>query len=358
MARSSEASLIKLRRDAVPAMLAASTPDSWRPSTQKDYKGGLACWLRFRFPGLQQKKPEPSGPWQHWVDDFLRFLETHRGLAPRTRRAYADVLRDYLKWQFGAREPMWQRVEVKDVWEYAYAFQRDRQAGTLNQDLRRLRRFFMFVHMRGACSPQLVAAVPRFCNFGHATRTQVLTDCQRRALLASFNRRTPLGARNYCMAVCMVDLGLRPVEVIQLTLADVDWNRSAITVPATKTGRGRQLPMMAGIASALRDYVQHHRPATDCERVFVRLDLKRIGTAMDSRAVAYAMEAAYRRCKFPGRWVGAYRLRHTFATRLHARGADLKQIADLLGHQHLQTTTIYAKTDPVALRALAFPWPL
>jgi integrase len=160
------------------------------------------------------------------------------------------------------------------------------------------------------------------------------------------------------MALCMVDLGLRPVEVIGLTLTDVDWNRSTITVPATKTNRGRQLPMVDRIASALRGYVQHHRPATDCDRLFVRFDQKRIGTVMDSRCVAYAMEAAYRRCKFPGRWVGAYRLRHTFATRLHARGADLKQIADLLGHQHLQTTTIYAKTDVMALRALAFAWPL
>ncbi len=79
---------------------------------------------------------------------------------------------------------------------------------------------------------------------------------------------------------------------------------------------------------------------------------------MDSRAIRKVISHAYRRCDFPPEWNGSYRLRHTFATRLHARGADLKQIADLMGHRHLQTTTIYTKVDLNGLRALALPWPI
>lgn len=349
-------SLLKLRRGALPAMLTASTPASWSWWAQKDYKSGLASWFRFRSPDAERTKP--TYVWQHWIDDFIQFLETQSGLAPSTRRAYADLLRGYLHWQFGDAAADWQRVGPPDIWSYTHAFQRGRKPGTLNHELCRLRRFFKFLHMRGVCSTELSQAVPRFFNFGQSTHTEPLTDRQRCALLCSFNRRTALGARNYCLALCMVDLGLRPSEVVGLALTDVDWKEQVLTIHPIKTARGRQLPLIDRIVAALRDYVQNHRPATNCERLFVRHDERRVGTVMDFRAVGYAMEAAYRRCKFPGRWLGSYRLRHTFATRLHARGADLKQIADLLGHQHLQTTTIYAKVDTTGLRALALPWPL
>jgi len=79
---------------------------------------------------------------------------------------------------------------------------------------------------------------------------------------------------------------------------------------------------------------------------------------MDCSHQRWALTRAYRRCGFPKGWQGGYRLRHTFASRLHARGADLKQIADLLGHRHLQTTTLYAKVDLIGLRDLALPWPI
>jgi len=52
---------------------------------------------------------------------------------------------------------------------------------------------------------------------------------------------------------------------------------------------------------------------------------------------------------------GAYVFRHTVASRLVTRGAHLKEVADFLGHQSLDTTAIYAKADVEALRALARP---
>jgi site-specific recombinase XerD len=54
---------------------------------------------------------------------------------------------------------------------------------------------------------------------------------------------------------------------------------------------------------------------------------------------------------------GPHRLRHTFATRLHERGASLKEVADILGHQDFNTTAIYARVNMVQLRQVAMPWP-
>ena len=54
---------------------------------------------------------------------------------------------------------------------------------------------------------------------------------------------------------------------------------------------------------------------------------------------------------------GPHQLRHSFATRLHARGASLKEVADVLGHRHFNTTAIYARVNLSQLRKVALPWP-
>jgi site-specific recombinase XerD len=56
-------------------------------------------------------------------------------------------------------------------------------------------------------------------------------------------------------------------------------------------------------------------------------------------------------------WAGTHVLRHTAATRLHRRGASLKEVADILGHRCLDTTAIYTKVDLPALAAVGLPWP-
>jgi integrase/recombinase XerD len=347
--------LTKFRRRDLNKFVLASASAHWPRATLKDYRTGLSRWFRFQEP---LPAVSPPYPWQPTIDAFLQFLEQHRGTATTTQRAYRDILCDYLKWQFGRAKDDWPRIGPEDIWKYARVFQRGRKPSTLNQDLSRIRHFFRFLHLKGRCDGRLVHAVPRFNNYGQSSDPEILTDQQRQSLLDSLDQRTPIGSRDHCLTLCMVDLGLRPIEVANLTLDSIDWHQRVLTVPATKTDRGRQLPLLDRILMALRNYIRHHRPATPDCRLFVHHKATRRGDPMDSRAVREALLSAHRRGKLPGRWKGSYRLRHTFATRLHAREVDLKQIADLLGHRHLQTTTIYAKVNPTGLRALALPWPL
>jgi integrase/recombinase XerD len=357
-------SLVSLRPEELSAFLHDSAARCWGSYTHEHYRVGMHWWFHFRHPirdpGYRLRRPHDliAYPWQSWVDDFIQFLVQHRGLAQRTLIGYRDVVRSFLIWHFGMRRADWQSVVVRDIWRYARCFGRGRKPATLNHDLRYLRRFFVFLEMRGACSPQLAHAVPRFWNFGQASTLDTLNDRQRRTLLACFRRRTAEGLRDFCLATCMVDLGLRPIEVASLTLQSIDWSRHVLSVPPTKTDRGRQLPLVERIATALKTYVDRNRPQTDSTRLFVHHGEHHAGDGMDSRAIRRVISLAYRRCGFPAEWNGSYRLRHTFATRLHARGADLKQIADLLGHRHLQTTTIYTKVDLNGLSALALPWPI
>ena len=347
-------SLQSFQREQLFSFFRRSVVRRWRPHARKHYRAALGWWLKYL--GRYHFK-EPAYPWLPLLGDYLLFLAAHRGFAPRTCAVQRIAIHALLKWLFGTGEPDWTRIRPPDIWRYAQQFRRGRAPGTLNQELTRVRLFLRFVLMRGAVVEPLIHAVPRFANYGQAPRIEPLTDAQRRQLLACFDRSTPVGTRDYCLTLCMVDLGLRPGEVSRLLISDIDWSRHILNVPPTKTDRGRQLPIPVRVAKVLRHYVRQARVATTSERLFIRAGKRHPGSPLKSRDLAWVMTCAYRRCGFPATWHGTYRLRHTFATRLHARGVDLKQIADLLGHRYLQTTAIYAKVDLIGLRALAVPWP-
>ena len=96
---------------------------------------------------------------------------------------------------------------------------------------------------------------------------QVELSQQRNKFLA-FNRKSDEGRRDYAMAVCLIDLGLRAIEVSRLRVADINGGSRVVTVPAAKASAGRQLPLPRPVGMVLRDYL-HHRPHTEVEPLFV-----------------------------------------------------------------------------------------
>ena len=338
-----------LRRRDVPRIMCGCLP-GWKTISRRSRRSGLLQWLRFtgRF-----REPIPRPRWQAWLDAYERFLRVDRALADCTRAAALRVLNHYLSWQFRGRPLRWNVVRADDLRRYAASRCRSLAPKSANDTLSILRQFLRFMHLRGKCSPALVLAVPTVADFGRQRFPEVLDEGQRRKFLAAFDRRSGQGRRDYTIALCLIDLGLRAVEVSRLRIDDINRRLQTLAVPAAKASPGRQLPLPPHVAGALRNYLRH-RPCTDAEQLFVGQNLLR-GRPLSSWAIAAAMDRAYRRCGFVG-WFGTHRLRHSFATRLYARGATTKEIADLLGHRLVATTDHYTQTKD--LRVLAQPWPL
>jgi site-specific recombinase XerD len=322
---------------------------------REERRAVLNVWLG--FTGRIRAMVTP--PWQGWLDEHLHFLAVHKGHVAATLDARKAVIGRYLAWQFGRRPADWSRVSPRDIIAYTRVLATGGlRRNTLKGRLSALRQFLRFAVIRGVGSPALVEAVPSVSTHGQSpTRPTVLTEEQRRKLLRSFSRCTPVGRRNYAMTICMIDLGLRISEVIALRLDSVDHKQHVLTVPAVKNGRGRALPLTRRVEAALLAYIQKGRPPSDCPQLFLS-DPKRRGTALSIGAARLHVIRAFGRCGFPASWGGVHRLRHTFASRLHSHGADLKQIADLLGHREVESTNLYAQVDVRDLRALVQPWPL
>jgi site-specific recombinase XerD len=220
-----------------------------------------------------------------------------------------------------------------------------------------LRSFFRWLQFRGRIGPELIAAVPLFPRWRLAALPPVLTDDQLTGLLARFDRSTPVGRRDHAIAVCLIDLGLRVGEVANLTLDDVDAAAGIIQLVAGKPRRARILPMPERVRRVVLDYIRRDRPGTTARHLFVRHRLP-LGAPVTRELVRGVIRRAY--AVVPGceRLTGTHILRHTAASRLLRAGADLKRIADILGHRSIDTTAIYAKVDVDRLAAVALPWPV
>lgn len=344
--RRRSASLLRLRD--VPAIMRGCLP-GWKTASRKTRQSGLRQWLRFigRFHG-----PPRIVRWRKWIDDYDRFLRLDRALADCTRATAIRVINRYLAWQFCGRPLRWEAVCASDLHRYALRLHRILTPKTVNDYLSILRQFLRYLHMQGECAPALALAVPTVADFGNRRLPELLDDQRRRKFLAAFHRKSDQGHRDYAIAVCLIDLGLRAIEVSRLRISDLDIDGRVIAVPPAKASTGRQLPLPAHAATAIREYLRH-RPSTDVEQVFVGQTVLR-GRPLSTAAIAAVMDRAYRRCGLVG-YFGTHRLRHSFATRLYAHGATTKEIADILGHRRVATTDRYTQTDD--LRSLAQAWP-
>ncbi len=183
-----------------------------------------------------------------------------------------------------------------------------------------------------------------------------LTDDELRTLFNAFDRTYPLGKRDYAMARCLSDLGIRTGDVATLQLDDIDWQRNVITLRQGKSHRRLKLPMPETLVDALVDYLCHARPKTNECAVFVYHRAPQ-GDAIKPSTVRGAIRRAFTRAQFSATDSQVHRLRHTMATRLLQNGQAIKTIADILGHRCIDTTIRYTTVDRQTLDSVALPWP-
>jgi integrase len=218
-----------------------------------------------------------------------------------------------------------------------------------------LRSYFRYRALLGESTSALAAALPRIAHWRRATLPKVLSDAELDAFMKAFDCTDPVGLRDYAIARCLLDLGLRGHEVTYLTLESVDWRSATLTISRTKSKRVQQLPLPVSTGEAIAQYLRQGRPQTPNRALFVRHRAP-FDQPLGVPAIRNSMNRAFVRCGLCDRFCNTHVLRRTTATRLQRSGASVKEIADLLRHQSLDTASTYARVDLEGLRAVALPW--
>jgi integrase len=262
---------------------------------------------------------------------------------------------DFLTDRFGAGPPSIAMLTPQDVAHFVARYTRQWAPASVKTIGNSLRSYFRFLAIRGACTKGLAAALPRVAQWRLARLPDTLSAAEINLFLSAFDRKTATGKRDYAIARCLLDLGLRRTEVAQLQLDDIDWRTGTVCFH----GKGKRidiLPLPRPTGLAIADYLRHGRPMTTRREVFVR-HRPPVNAAANPDIVRNAIRSAAQRCGLQARIRGTHIFRRTAACRMVQAGAPFKEVADLLRHRCLNTTTIYAKVDLPALRRVALPWP-
>ena len=286
--------------------------------------------------------------------EFEQHLDRVQGLSALTRRARRRYAHEFLDAQFGRRRLQLHAIRLQDLLRFVNARALSLKQTSLHALVVGLRSLLRFLEITGRIRQGLACAVPSPACPPTQPPVQILDQITRRRFLRSFDRTTSIGRRDFALAMCFTELALRANEVADLTLDDIDWRASTLRLRQTKQRRERLLPLPSRVARALVAYLQRGRPAVAHRTLFVTLWAPS-GRPLSTDGVRSAIGRAFARCNIEA--TGPHTLRRSWATLAHQRGAGLKLIADILGHQSLETTAPYAQVHFEELRHAAQPWP-
>lgn len=296
--------------------------------------------------------------------DFLRYAERERRLARNTVEAYRrDLLELYrfLNGYLASSEWRWADADRLALRSFLGSLE-DRGLGrsTIARKLSAVRSFYRFLHRTDRVSanaarhlrgPRRGRSLP-----GH------LSEGQAEALFELVRARAEadggfVALRNQALLELLYSSGLRLAEVQQLDLQDLDLRTGQLRVRG-KGGKERIVPVGSEAAEALRTYLacrsrvrdrRRQEPALDAglarAPVFLSVRGERLSRRQIQRAVTRTLDAVA-----AGEGLSTHALRHSFATHMLNRGADLIAVKELLGHASLSTTRVYTHTSVERIR--------
>ncbi len=324
----------------------AQSPKPPSGDRKKEIAGVLHALLRYlrRQGVIAHPELPPLTITQQWVVKYDAYLDRIAGLAPTTRKKYLYFAGRFLSPICTTEFPDWSSITADRISEFVLQDAAKRRGNGPQSPAAAVRSLLRFLVTEGVIHSGLELALPRIRRWAHKALPQPFSESDRSLILMTANDGTHIGQRNYAILLLLSRLGLRAKEVMCLRLEDIDWRRSTILIRAGKTHCERLLPLDEEIGKALLEYLRNGRPSTDHREIF----LTHSAPYQPLRAVSAITNVVKRtiaRTSLQLQSAGAHMFRHSVATELVSRGASFKHVADLLGHQSLQTTGIYAKLD-------------
>lgn len=283
------------------------------------------------------------------LDAYLDYLRVEKGLARNTLEAYSRDLAEFIQWVDKTLGRPLREVRDEDLRFY---FLGKRQAGMSARSVRRkassLRGMFRFLQKEGYMKedPTEMLEVPRL----GTPLPKDLTMDEVDRLLAQPDPAEPLGIRNQAMMELLYATGLRVSELLALRLQDLNLEVGYV-VAYGKGKKERLVPVGEVALEKVKEYLSAVRPVLDKTARARHVFLNRSGRGLSRQGFwkllnRYALQAGITSPVTP------HVMRHSFATHLLERGADLRSVQLMLGHASISTTQIYTHLNREKLKQI------
>lgn len=292
-----------------------------------------------------------SGSLVQAIGRFLRYQSVERNASPLTIKSYREdltALAEYLEESYGAA-PLPSAITTLDLRGYtSYLHESGYAKTTIARRLASMRSFFRFGQRDGwtksnPAKPLRNPRKPR--RLPHFLSTEELGQ-----LLDAPPADDQLGIRDRAILETLYSAGLRVSELVGLNEEDLDFAAGVIRVRG-KGRRERLSPIGSFASRALRRWLKIRRlDGSEQKNGQSPVFLNRFGKRLTTRSVGRMLEKYLAETGLDQR-TSPHTLRHSFATHLLDRGADIRSVQELLGHKSLSTTQIYTHISTASLRA-------
>jgi integrase/recombinase XerC len=286
------------------------------------------------------------------ISQFLRFLSVERNAAALTQKSYREdltSLADYLTQAHG-QTPEPADITPLDLRGYVSALHEAGYAKTsVARRLASLRSFYKFALREGLAqsnpakplrNPRPDRKLPHFLSTDEIGR-----------LLVAPPATTPMGLRDRAILETMYSAGLRVSEAIGMNDCDLNLVEGVVRIRG-KGRRERLAPIGTYATKALARWLKVRKlAAKESKGPLAPVFTNRFGRRLTTRSV-HRMLLKYLKLTGLDLRTTPHTLRHSFATHLLDRGADIRSVQELLGHKSLVTTQIYTHVSTVGLRAI------
>ena len=287
---------------------------------------------------------------KHLVDEFVNYLTIEKGHSQNTIESYQRDILKFLNFIFPHPSPLegegqgeggigdFNKVEQKGIIDYLmYLRDMNFSSASVARHLVSIKVFYKFLNGEGFISinpteniesPRLLRKLPDFLTIEEVDK-----------LLAQPDPNKNLGVRDIAMFEVLYATGLRVSELISLKINDINLERGYI-ITFGKGSKERVVPIGKSAQDKLKRYLEESRHSLVKGKGGDELFVNRFGGKMTRQGFwkiikRYALLADIKKNISP------HTLRHSFATHLLERGADLRSVQQMLGHADISTTQIY-----------------
>ncbi len=284
------------------------------------------------------------------IESFIEYLRVERNASDLTIKSYEEDLIALVLYfeETEGREVELSEVTTLELRRFVAELQQAVYAkSTISRKLACLRSFFRFAVREGWVeaniakplrNPRAGRKLPHFLSAEEIAR-----------LLESPPSTSASGVRDRAILETMYSAGLRVSELVGLSIEDIDFSAGLVRV----RGKGRKerlSPLGSYAQKAIKKWLSKREPNPKATKEHASaVFINSFGNRLTSRSVGRMLEKYLKQCGLDQR-TSPHTLRHSFATHLLDRGADIRSVQELLGHKSLITTQIYTHVSTERLR--------
>jgi len=282
-----------------------------------------------------------------YLRQFINYLAVEKLLAKNSLLAYQRDLKDYFDFLEKKNINDFSKIMPKEIREFLMALkERSLASSTISRHLVAIKIFHRFLVRERHLKYDITATLESPKTWKRLPHSLSVEDVEK--MLKIPNAKTQKGVRDRAVLELFYATGMRVSELVNLKLADINLD-SAFLKCTGKGNKERVIPLGRLALEAIRVYLNRvrNRVQTKAQELLISQQRKKF-----SRQSLWKIIKQYAKGAHINKRITPHTLRHSFATHLLERGADLRVVQELLGHSDISTTQIYTHISKDRLKGI------